>query len=76
MATDNPEGETLNGRLQLFLSAIFSSIGGVFSQGYHQEGEYEEEEEKYFEMASTAVVGQEQPRGLEEILEVFWGVFF
>lgn len=61
MATENQEGETLNGRLQLFLSSIFSSLGGVFSQGYHQEEE--EEQEKDSEMASRVVVGQEQPRG-------------
>ena len=51
MATENPEGETLNGRLQLFLSSVFSSLGGVF--GHREESE----------MASRAAVVPKQPRG-------------
>lgn len=43
MATEDTEGETLNGRLQVFLSSLFASLGGVFS---HNQGEEEEEEEE------------------------------
>lgn len=59
MATENPEGETRNGRLQLFLSSILASLGGVFGQSNQQE---EDGQGKYSDMASE-VVGQEQPRG-------------
>lgn len=64
MATLNAEGETRNGRLQLFLSSILASLGGVFGQNNQQEREEEEEEE--LEMASIATTVEDRnqnPRG-------------
>lgn len=61
VATENEGGgETINGRLQLFLSSILSSIGGVF-------GNTIEDEPSESEMASRPVVDphQIQPRGGE-----------
>lgn len=64
MATESPEeGETRNGRLQVFLSSFWASIGGVFGGNYsndHQESEFEQGFD--FDMASRAVV-PEQNRG-------------
>lgn len=50
MATINAEeeGETRNSRLQVFLSSLFSSLGGVFSSNG--------QENQDLEMASRAVV--------------------
>lgn len=56
MATENPEGETLNGRLQVFLSSLLTSLGGVF-------GHNQEEEDPESDMASRAAVVPKQPRG-------------
>ncbi|KAK6138265.1 hypothetical protein DH2020_028012 [Rehmannia glutinosa] len=66
VATENPEeGEARNGRLQVFLSSFWASIGGVF--GGHSNEDREEgteiEEVLDLEMASRAVVVPEQPRG-------------
>ncbi|KAK6144135.1 hypothetical protein DH2020_020955 [Rehmannia glutinosa] len=60
------EGEARNGRLQVFLSSFWASIGGVF--GGHSNEDREEgteiEEVLDLEMASRAVVVPEQPRGV------------
>ncbi|GMH10332.1 hypothetical protein Nepgr_012173 [Nepenthes gracilis] len=58
VATENQEEETGNSRLQLFLSSLFASIGGVF-------GHYQEEEEDELEMASKTVVPHGPIRGDE-----------
>ncbi|KAL0418416.1 UNVERIFIED_CONTAM: G2/mitotic-specific cyclin S13-6 [Sesamum radiatum] len=64
VATENPEGEAGNGRLQVFLSSFWASLGGVFGghSNNQKEQEIEEEEELDLEMASRVVV-PEQPRG-------------
>jgi hypothetical protein len=54
--TDAEEGETRNSRLQVFLSSLLSSFGGVF--GYNTQ---EQEQEK--EMASRPIVPLQQPGG-------------
>ena len=41
MATRNPEGETRESRLQLFLSSLLASIGGVLGHVVEQEEEPE-----------------------------------
>lgn len=56
MATSNPEGETRGSRLQVFLSSLLSSIGGVL-------GQVVVEEEQEPEMASRAVVPLHQNNG-------------
>ncbi|KAK4441382.1 G2/mitotic-specific cyclin S13-6 [Sesamum alatum] len=63
VATDNPEeGEAGNGRLQVFLSSFWASLGGVFGGNSNNQKEPESEEEELdLEMASRAVV-PEQPR--------------
>ncbi|KAL2240015.1 UNVERIFIED_CONTAM: G2/mitotic-specific cyclin S13-6 [Sesamum indicum] len=63
VATENPEeGEAGNGRLQVFLSSFWASLGGVFGGHSNNQKEPEiEEEELDLEMASRAVV-PEQPR--------------
>ncbi|KAL0460881.1 UNVERIFIED_CONTAM: G2/mitotic-specific cyclin S13-6 [Sesamum latifolium] len=62
VATENPEGEAGNGRLQVFLSSFWASLGGVFGGHSNNKKEPEiEEEELDLEMASRAVV-PEQPR--------------
>ncbi|KAL6966642.1 hypothetical protein U1Q18_032422 [Sarracenia purpurea var. burkii] len=70
VATENPERETLNGRLHLFLSSLLASLGSVFGHNEEEEGgggggggEEEEEEELKSEMASRAAVVPKQPRG-------------
>ncbi|KAK4408352.1 G2/mitotic-specific cyclin S13-6, partial [Sesamum angolense] len=57
-------GEAGNGRLQVFLSSFWASLGGVFGghSNNQKEQEIEEEEELDLEMASRVVV-PEQPRG-------------
>ena len=54
------EGETRNSRIHVFLSSIFSSLGGVFGSNF-------QESHKLTAMASRAVIApteQNQPRGL------------
>lgn len=66
MATLNAEGETRNGRLQLFLSSILASLGGVFGQNNQQERKEEEEKEEELGMASIATTVEDRnriPRG-------------
>ena len=55
MATRNPEGETRGSRLQVFLSSLLASIGGVLGQVVEQEEEPE--------MASRASVPQQENNG-------------
>jgi len=54
------EGETRNSRIHVFLSSIFSSLGGVFGSNL-------QESDNITTMASRAVIApieQNQPRGL------------
>lgn len=60
MATQDSErgGETGNGRLQSFISSIFASIGGVFSQYNNQEQEEDLQMDN-----KTVVVPHNLPKG-------------
>ena len=68
MATTNEEeggGERRNGRLQVFLSSLFSTLGGVFSTVTT----FQEQDNSPINMASSraapAIEQQQQPRGMQ-----------